>query len=176
MKFIKFIGNCLFGFVVILDLLLLFFAFINRREEIPKIGSYSLLEVKGSSMYPSIKNGDLIAIDRSNKDKYEVGNVVSFIMEDGAIFTHEIIKVEDVNDNYKYFTKGINNTYQDNDYIEIKQIIGEYKGFRIPLLGYVVGFANTGLGYVLLIIIPLGLIFILALKELLKEIRKKRGE
>ena len=127
-------------------------------------------------MHPSIKNGDLIAIDRRIKEKYEVGNVVTFITDDGSVITHEIIRVDDSTETVRYYTKGENNNYQDNDYIEIKHIIGEYKGFRIPLLGYVIGFGSTPFGYVLLVILPLGFISYLVAKELLKEISKKRGE
>ena len=173
MRFLKIIGNCLFGFIAISLLLLLFFSFMDKKNDIPKIGNYSLLEVKGTSMDPKIKNGDLIFIDREKKDKYEVGNIVSFISDDGSVITHKIVKVEEENGSYRYFTKGVNNSYQDNDYIEIKQIIGEYKNVRIPLLGYVVGFASKGIGYILLVILPLALIFIYVMVELFKEISKK---
>ena len=176
MKVIKVIGNCLFGFIAISLLVILFFTFINRGNDIPKIGSYSILEVEGTSMHPSIKNGDLIAIDRRLKDKYQVGDVVSFVTEDGSIITHEIVRVDDSSESVRYYTKGENNNYQDNDYIEIKHIIGEYKGFRIPLLGYVVGFGSTPVGYILLVVLPLGVITVLIGKELLKEISKKVKE
>ena len=176
MKVIKVIGNCLFGLIAISLLIILFFTFINGGNDIPKIGNYSILEVEGTSMHPSIKNGDLIAIDRRIKEKYEVGNVVTFITDDGSVITHEIIRVDDSTETVRYYTKGENNNYQDNDYIEIKHIIGEYKGFRIPLLGYVIGFGSTPFGYVLLVILPLGFISYLVAKELLKEISKKRGE
>lgn len=175
MRILKIIGNCLFGLIVIVLLTVIFFTFINRNEDIPKIGNYSLLQVDGNSMLPSIKDGDLIAIDRRSKEIYEVGDVVSFKMDDGAIITHQIIKVSEVNGSYHYFTKGINNNYQDNDYIEIKQIIGEYKGFRIPALGYIVGFGSTKIGYLLLVIIPLGGVLVMVMWELFKEV-KKRGE
>ena len=88
----------------------------------------------------------------------------------------KIIRIDDSSKIVRYYTKGENNNYQDNDYIEIKHIIGEYKGFRIPLLGYVIGFGSTTVGYVLLVILPLGFISYLVVKELLKEISKKRGE
>lgn len=176
MKVIKVIGNCLFGLIAISLLIILFFTFVNRGNDIPRIGNYSVLEVEGTSMHPTIKNGDLIAIDRRVKEKYEVGDIVSFVIEDGSIITHEIIKVDDTIQNVRYYTKGENNNYQDNDYIEIKHIIGEYKGFRIPLLGYVVGFGSTPIGYTLLVILPLGVMVTLIVKELLKEISKKRGE
>lgn len=176
MKTFKLICNCLLGFIIVVLLLILFFTFINRGNDIPKIGNYSLLEVKGTSMNPDIKNGDLIVIDRRVKNNYEIGDIVSFRVEDGSIITHKIIEIEKKNGINKYFTKGVNNNYQDNDYIEIKQIIGEYKNIRIPLIGYVIGFANTRLGYILLVIIPMGLLFVLAMRELLKEVLKKRGE
>lgn len=175
MKVLKIIGNCLFGFVSIVLLFLLFLGFANKDEDVSKIGNYSLLHVQGTSMKPSIKNGDLIVIDRRSKDKYEVGDVVSFRMSDGTIITHEIVKVE-IDDEYRYFTKGTNNNYQDNDYVQIKQIIGEYKGIRVPLLGYVVGFANSGIGYWLLIVVPLGLVLVCVTRELIKEVLKKKGE
>lgn len=176
MKIIKVIGNCLFGLIAISLLVILFFTFVNRGNDVPKIGNYSVLEVEGTSMYPTIKNGDLIAIDRRVKEKYEVGDIVSFFIEDGSIITHEIIKVDDTTQTVRYYTKGENNNYQDNDYIEITHIIGEYKGFRIPFLGYVVGFGSTPIGYTLLVIFPLGVIVVLIVKELLKEMSKKRGE
>ena len=147
-----------------------------RLKDINKIGNYSLLQVEGDSMYPLIKNGDLIAIDRRVNNKYNVGDVVSFIAdEQGTIITHKIVEIKEDDQGYHYFTRGVNNNYQDNDYIEIKQIIGEYKGFRIPLLGYVIRFSNTIIGYSLLVILPLGVLFVLIVKELLKEILK-RGE
>jgi len=176
MKILKIIGNYLFGFVAILLLLVLFFTFINKDDTVAKIGNYSFLQVEGNSMYPSIKNGDLIVIDRRIKSKYEVGDIVSFISNDGSIITHEIIEIKESNGNYSYFTKGENNNYQDNDHREIKQIIGEYEGVRIPLLGYVVRFGSSTVGYILLVIVPLLLIFIYAASELYKEFFKKRGE
>ena len=42
----------------------------------------------------------------------------------------------------------VNNNYQDNKCVRPEQIIGEYKGFRIPLLGYFISFANTRIGYI----------------------------
>ena len=176
MKILKIIGNCLFVVVSIFLLLILFLSFVRDDNNVSKIGNYSLLEVKGTSMYPRIKNGDLIAIDRIKQERYYVGDIVSFVLDDGTIITHEISIVEVDGDNYRYYTKGINNNYQDNDYIQIKQIIGEYKGFRIPVAGYVIGFANSKVGYFLIIVIPLGVVLGMVIKELVKEILKKRGE
>lgn len=171
----KFIFNCLFGFAVAILLVFISYCFFSKSSGFVKIGNYSLLSVEGKSMHPVIKNGDLIAIYRGERE-YSEGDIVSFIIDDGSIITHEIVKKENNGNNYKYFTKGVNNNYQDNDYIEIKQIIGRYEGFRVPFIGHVVNFASTSLGYILLVVVPVGVISGFIIYELIKEILKKRGE
>ena len=176
MKIFKIVSNCLFGLIVVILFSLLILTSFSKDKYLPRIGNYSIMEVNGKSMHPIIKNGDLIAIYRKEKKSYEVKDVVSFIMKDGSITTHEIVNKEIVDGEYRYYTKGINNNYQDNDYINEKQIIGIYKGFRIPLLGHVIGFSKTKFGYFTLVVIPLGIIFMVLTKELIKEVKKKRGE
>ena len=128
-------------------------------------------------MNPELKNGYLIAVDRNIKDRYETGDIVSFIDgETNAIITHEIVEVAEVDNEIRYATKGINNTNIDDDYIVNKQIIGEYKGFKIPVIGYISIFASTNIGYLLLVVIPLGIVFVFLMIELIKEVYKKKGE
>ncbi len=171
----NFIFNCLFGVVVAIFLVFISFCFFSKNSGVTKIGNYSLLAVEGKSMHPVIKNGDLIAVYRINGECNEK-DIVSFMIEDGSIITHEIVKKVKDGDSYRYFTKGVNNNYQDNDYIEIKQIIGIYKGFRVPLIGHIVNFASTVLGYILLVVIPTSLICGLIIYDFVKEVLKKRGE
>lgn len=128
-------------------------------------------------MYPKLKNGYLIAIDRNIKDKYEVGDIISFVSSNNkTIITHEIVDVSEFDGETRYLTKGINNTNIDDDYVINQQIIGEYKGFKIPVIGYISIFASTNVGYLLLVIVPLGLIFVFLTIELIKEVNKKKGE
>ena len=175
MKVIKIISNSLFVVITVCLLLIICFSFSDKN--IPRIGNHSLLVVRGKSMNPKLKNGYLIAIDRNIKDKYEIGDIVSFVNnENKAIITHEIVDVAEVDGEIRYSTKGINNTNIDDDYVVNKQIIGEYKGFKIPVIGYISIFASTNIGYLLLVIIPLGIVFVLLMIELIKEVVKKKGE
>lgn len=175
MKKNNLIFNGLFGLIVILFFVFISFCFFNKDNGITEFGNYSVLSVRGKSMHPIIKNGDLIVVYRGQKE-YSEGDIVSFMVDDGSIITHEIVKKENDGDYYKYFTKGVNNNYQDNDYIEIKQIVGIYKGFRVPLLGHVVNFASTSFGYILLVVFPVSLISGFIIYEFFKEVLKKRGE
>jgi signal peptidase I len=72
----------------------------------------------------SINIGDLIFIKRKNrKDKYEVGDIISFIKNDEVI-THRIIKKN--KDLYK--TKGDNNKLSDKFNVIESEIIGKLIG------------------------------------------------
>lgn len=176
---LKIILNCFISLLIIILLIILFISFMSDNQGLKKIGGYSLLSVEGDSMYPKIKNGDLIAIDRKKKNLYEIGDIVSFADVNGNhydIITHEIVYVEKVGNEYRYHTKGINNVNNDNDFITNEEIIGEYKDFRIPLIGYVVSFANTKWGYLLLVVLPLGIVLIVSICELSKEVNKKKEE
>ncbi len=171
----KIISGCFISIFIIFVLGLLIISFMSNDYGVSKFGRYSFLDVNGSSMEPLIKDGDYIAIDKNKKEKYEIGDVISFITiidSEEKIVTHEIVDVyED-----KYVTKGVNNPNIDDKMVSASEIIGVYRGFRIPLLGYVIRFSRTSLGYWLLVIGPLGVMFCITLYEFIKMISEKKEE
>ena len=178
-KIIKVISNCFVGLIIVVLLVLLLMNFSSKDDGLVKFGNYSLLDVNGNSMKPKLKNGDLIAIDRNLKEKYSVGDIVSFLVEvddEYMIVTHRIETVEKINDIVRYTTKGIHNDEADSWMIKNNEIIGEYKGFRVPLIGYLVRGSRTEIGYLLLVVVPLGVVLLFSVYELIKEISKKKGE
>lgn len=179
-KIIKVIGNCLLGLVIFLLVVLLVINFSGKSEGISKVGKYSFFSVVGDSMYPEIKDGDFIVVNSEKEEKYQVGDIVSYLYEvDGEIIvvTHKVSELIDIQGTYKYVTKGVNNNYEDEKIINHSEIIGEYINFRIPFLGYFVEFGRTSVGYFLLVVAPLGIVALVSIYELLKEIEKrKKGE
>lgn len=178
-RFVKVCCNCFISLMIVVFIVLLFVSFSSKKDGLAKIGKYSLLDVNGDSMYPKIKDGDYIAIYRKIKDVYEIGDIVSFVLETdegNLLVTHKIVDVKEYGNTYMYTTKGINNEINDEKTILNEEIIGEYKNFRIPLLGYVVRFSRTNIGYLLLVVLPLGLVLLFATYELIKEIGIKKGE
>ena len=178
-KVLKICSNCLVCFLVICVLVLFVISLDSNDNGVSKIGSYSLLDVNGDSMYPYIKDGDLIVVDRNIKDKYDIGDTVTFVSvreNKRYLITHDIIDVISYDDSYKYVTKGVNNGENDPFLLDHNEIIGEYKGTRIPVLGYVVRFSRTTIGYWLLVVFPLGFITVIAVYELIKEVSKIKEE
>ena len=178
-KVIKIISNCFISFIIVILFVNLVINFIIGNDAVGNIARYSFYEVNGDSMFPKIKDGDLIIIDNKNKDIYDVGDIISFeknTVDGKIIVTHKIENVIEYDNEYAYVTKGINNPYEDDSIVEKDKIIGEYKNLRIPFLGYLVKFSKTTVGYLILVIMPLGTMLFWASYELINEISKKKEE
>ena len=175
-KTFKIIFNILFSIITIFSIFILFLSITNKND-VPVIGKYSLLSVKGNSMYPVIKNGDLIVINRKHESSYEINDIISFMDSDRKItVTHQIVDIVNENGEFKYLTKGVNNNNIDGDYVLENEIIGKYEKVKIPFIGFVINFASTTIGYIILVVIPLGILLLIAIYKLIKEFDKKGEE
>lgn len=98
---------------------------------------YSISAIASDSMYPELKKGDAIIlekIDKNNTDEIKEGAIVAF-EEDGFIITHRILQIDEENGIEYITTKGDNNSTKDVQKKTKDDIIGIVR-FKIPLLGY----------------------------------------
>ncbi len=98
---------------------------------------FTLTAIASDSMYPSLKKGDAIIlerIDKKNKDILKKGDIVAF-EEDGNIVTHRILTIEMEDGEERIITKGDNNDTKDVTKKTKDDIIGIVR-LKIPLLGY----------------------------------------
>ena len=175
-KFVKIISNCFIGLLVVMLLSLLLVSAFSKNS-IFKVGNWSLFAINGNSMNPIIKDGDLITVNRDIKSIYEKDDIVCYYSDNNVmIIAHQIVEVYEDGSTILYLTKGVNNDYNDEALVNHNEIIGEYKNFRIPLLGYVVRFSNTTWGYLCLVVLPLGVMSVIVTYELMKELSKKKEE
>ncbi len=129
------------------------------------LASFKFLAVIGSSMQPSISDGDVLVVS-SNVDtaNLKVGDVISYRhVVDGRslIFTHRIVGV----DSEGFRTKGDNLDVPDNYVVRSSDVVGVVVS-KIPYLGYFLHFANSLLGYITLILLPAVLIIAIELKKI----------
>ena len=95
------------------------------------IGRFTILAVGSGSMEGSIDKGDIVFIDKNDKN-YKVGDVIVF-QYSGTIIVHRIVKIK--NDKSKiYLTKGDANNAIDNWELNDDNIKGKCK-FIIKYLG-----------------------------------------
>jgi signal peptidase len=135
---------------------------------LPITGNIKLLSVLSGSMEPKIHTGSLIFIKPAGE--YNVGDVVTRITEEKNVtITHRIIEKETVNGKTIFNTKGDANNVADNEKVYSEMIIGKVM-INIPYLGYVVNFAKTTQGMILIIIIPAVIIVYEEILLIVKEI------
>lgn len=140
---------------------LLFLFFLNVGLSIffsiGLFGTWKIFTNTSDSMLPTINRGSLSFVERQHSTSYDVGDIITYytnIDNKEEIITHRIYKIG----GNVYLTKGDNNEAIDPDVVRPRLIIGQVIG-NIPYLGYWVSFLKSGLGNVLLIIIP-AIIFI----------------
>ena len=84
---------------------------------------------------------------------YHQRDVITFVGLDNRVVTHRIISFKKNN----YLTKGDANRSEDEAAVKRENILGKVI-LIVPKIGFLVGFAKSPLGLVLLIMVPAGLL------------------
>ncbi len=104
-----------------------------------------------------IEVGDLIITRSVNPDTLKVGDVITFMENGRTAVTHRIIKI---NDDGTFITKGDANNAEDQLPVEKENVIGKF-WFRIPKMGDAILFAQTPVGMLVVIGVPIILYILL---------------
>lgn len=149
---------------------LIFFALLLIYTLIPIEGNYKMYAVTSGSMGHAVPEGSIIVV--RPQIQYQVGDIITFHTVSSHSrdpITHRIVKVDEQNSRYFYTTKGDANEDADAEKVIIDNIRGKYI-FYFPLIGYIVGFAKTLPGLIILIIIPATIIIYEELKKIKIEL------
>ncbi len=133
----------------------MFILVISSRatEGEPNILGYQIKTVLSGSMEPEMLTGSLILIQKAEqKDRFTVGDVVTYRTAENVLITHRIIEV--INNGQSYITKGDHNNGPDIEPVLSDNIVGKYTGITVPYVGYVTQFIQSKQGALILFIIP----------------------
>lgn len=147
MKIIKFFVSLL-KWALMLGITLLALYIISSNFNI--FGGYRPFLVQSGSMEPAIMTGDIIVV--KDQVKYQINDVITFHNNSNRTVTHRIVAV-DRDNSQKFNTKGDANRSGDEDIISHNQVIGKVV-LVVPRLGYLVSFAKSRLGLLMLLLIP----------------------
>jgi len=137
--------------ILIMNLSIMFQAKTNE-DIVPSVFGYKPFMVLSGSMETEIRKGDLIITKIVDPSALQVDDVIAFRDAENTVTTHRIIDIV-VKDGVTYFiTKGDNNTSQDRNLVEFKDVEGIYIG-RIPGIGSIMKSLSEPTTIVILILI-----------------------
>ena len=95
---------------------------------------YGVIVIGSGSMTGSINKGDAVIFEQYKGEPINAGTVVIYQNEDFRT-VHRVVSVDNVNGEYRYYTKGDVNQDKDNGYRVKSDIVGIIR-FKIPYIGY----------------------------------------
>lgn len=140
----------------------------------PITGNFKVKNVLTGSMEPAISVGSIIVTKPA--DEYKIGDIITFQFLGEIPITHRIYNIGIDEEGISYFiTKGDANEEPDERLVRKEEIIGRVL-FDIPFIGYFVGFTQTRLGFILIIVIPSTIIIYEEFRKIGKEIIRLKSE
>ena len=142
----------------------------------PKVLPYQTFFVRSGSMEPTIDTGDMIFLSEAEATSLEVGDIITFERPDkpGTMVTHRIAEVISGDEGPVFHTKGDANSDVDSWEVPASGTGWKYT-FRIPKIGYVLGYLQTAQARLLLLAIPALLLGVLALYDIWRNAPASTG-
>ena len=132
-------------------------------------GSFSRVVMSGS-MEPAIPVGSIVIVKGVNAEDVEVGDVIAFQTGDSRTLHRVIDKIVE-NGSFYFRTKGDANEDPDPWIVRPEQVRGGLL-LTIPYYGYLIHFAGTPIGFVLMVLTPA---ILLIANEVRKILQLKKG-
>jgi signal peptidase len=157
-----------FGLLVILALVAPFAVFAVPQV----VGADEGFVVLSGSMEPYMSAGDVVIVESVRPRNLRVGDVITFERGGDVPTTHRVIeRIQDEN-GLGLRTMGDANEDPDAGVVRPAEVIGRV-AFVIPVIGFVITFANTTVGMVAFIVIPVALLVITEAWRLLDARRER---
>ena len=146
---------------------LIFVAGFTAMSALNLPGNYKLFVVMSGSMEPTIKTGSVVVV--KPEKTYVKGDVITFQdpTKSKTTITHRIFEAS----GSAFLTKGDANKTPDTTEIRKGQILGK-EILTVPFIGFVINFAKTQVGLILLVIIPAVIIVYNELLSIKNEVKK----
>ena len=140
-----------------------------------RLVGFQVFTVLSGSMEPTYHTGSLIYVKEVDYRDIEVGQVITFMLDEDTVATHRVIEVvPDETDAsvLRYRTKGDANDAEDGSLVHYKNVIGT-PVFTIPYLGYLANYIQNPPGMYLAISAGAILLLLVFLPDLIFEEEKK---
>ena len=142
------------------------------------LGGYSLYTVITESMVPKYNVFDMIVTKEVNTNDIKVGDDVVYLGKKddfaGKIVTHEVIKIDKIDGNTYFHTKGIANDIED-PLVSSDQIMGRVC-FKSHILSLVSKIVNNIYGFYFVIFVPFAILLVMEIIDIVYERRDRKSQ
>ena len=139
-----------------------------------RIMGYQCYTIISGSMEPEYGVGDLIYVKKVDVNTIEVGDDITFILnEDLVVATHRVVRVDA--EKQHLYTKGLANEIEDSEPVHFNNVIGVPQ-FSIPKLGYVSDFIQNPPGTYITIGVGVILILLVFVPDMLGKKKEDEDE
>lgn len=138
--------------ILAMNLTIIVKSYINPNEVPDFFGIKPFIVITGS-MEGTIDGGDLIITKTVAPSTLEVGDIISYKIENSVI-THRIVEITEVDGETAFIMKGDANNTEDEEPVTFDQVESVYL-FRIAKLGSLAMYIQTPVGMLVFIGIPL---------------------
>lgn len=162
-KAFNLLGNLIFILVILFMVVAAFYGVKSKLDGgAPQIAGYKLYLVLSGSMNPIFDAGSVIAVKDTEGRQAKIGDIITFKDPGDAnrTITHRVHSIFHINGQTAYITKGDANNAVDAKAVPAANVIGR-ADYWVPYAGFVLQFATTKKGLLLLFVIP-GLFLIIA--------------
>lgn len=186
--------STLFDFLIILVIvfavIVTFMSLFSNEDGITNVMGYMPLNIQSNSMEPTIKKGDMIITKKTDFDELKENDIISYLSREQGqtiIVTHRIVNEQTINGEKYYITKGDNNESEDDTRVNSSNFVSKYSDIKIPVIGGILTFLQSQIGFFIFIILPLFMLFVYQLykfittimeekkKEMIEQIRKEQS-
>jgi len=136
-------------------------------------GYYSSVIMSGS-MEPAVQVGSIVVVGRVDPDDVKVNDIIVFHRSDTKTLHRVVDKIVE-DDSYYFKTKGDANETPDPWNVQPEQVQGALL-LNIPYYGYLLYYAGTSIGFVLMVIIPAALLIANEVRKIFKLRKEGKNE
>lgn len=133
---------------------------------------FRFMAIQTGSMKNVYDIGTLVIVDKVSADEIKTGDVIAYVTDNHfTVVTHRVIDIDSVN--RCFYTKGDMNQSADSSPVLFENLIGKTV-LGIPAVGYLIIFAKSRLGRVVIRIVIIAILF-LVIQQMIYH-RMKKGK
>lgn len=174
-SFFRVLFRILETLVIIYAVIMTTFLLCKNKYGITQIGDYSLVAVteENQKVLSEFQKGDLVVINDKDVNHFKIGDSIYYydtIDEKYVLQKGEIKEVFGDNNAFLYsvLENGVTST------VSFGRVIGIYEGMHYAMLGGIISFLQSQVGFLLFVILPIMLLFIYQIYSLILLVKEEK--